>query len=130
MDPAAQGLTYPSVTYTIEPAHVATFTDVVGQSAPGVPPTFLTTAEFSVFPEVIADPRLALDFSRVVHGTQEYVYRRPLRVGETVTVTASIESAKVRGGSGFLTIRTEVRDDAGEPVATARSMLIERGADA
>ena len=72
-----------------------------------MPPTFLTAAEFTVFPQVIGDPRLALDFTRVVHGTQGYVYERPLREGETVVLSASIESVRVRAGTGFLTIAME-----------------------
>jgi len=130
MDPAAEGITYPDLRFTLDPARVATFGRVVGQDAPGVPPTFLTAAEFAVLPQVIGDPRLALDFTRVVHGTQEYVYARPLRAGETVTLSPSIESVRVRAGTGFLTIRVDVRDDDGEVIATARAMMIERGPDA
>ena len=51
-----------------------------------MPPTFLTAAEFAVLPHVIGDPELALDFRKVVHGSQEYEFHRPLRVGETLTV--------------------------------------------
>jgi acyl dehydratase len=129
VDPAAEGIEYPPVSFTVDPERVAAFTQVVGQSAPGVPPTFLTAAEFTVFPRVIGDPRLGLDFTRVVHGTQEYRAERPLVPGETLSVTATIESARVRAGSGFLTVRMDIRDRAGEPVATARSMMIERGPD-
>ena len=130
MDPAAEGITYPDLRFTVDPDRVAAFARVVGQDAPGVPPTFLTTAEFSVIPRIVGDPRLALDFTRVVHGTQEYVVERPLRVGETLVLSPSLESVRVRSGTGFLTIRVDVRDDAGAPVATARSMMIERGPDA
>jgi hypothetical protein len=130
MDPAAQGLTYPAVPFVVDSGRVAVFAGILGQTAPGVPPTFLTAAEFSALPGIVGDPRLALDYTRVVHGTQEYVYERPLVPGETLAVTPSIESVKVRGGSGFLTIRFEARDRAGDLVATARSMMIERGPDA
>jgi N-terminal half of MaoC dehydratase len=130
MDPAAEGITYPDLRFTVDPDRVAAFALVVGQDAPGVPPTFLTAAEFSVIPRIIGDPRLALDFTRVVHGTQEYVLERPLRVGETLVLSPSLESVRVRAGTGFLTIRVDVRDEAGAPVATTRSMMIERGPDA
>jgi len=129
MDPAAEGITYPDLRFTVDPDRVAAFARVVGQDAPGVPPTFLTAAEFTVIPQIVGDPRLALDFTRVVHGTQEYVLERPLRVGETLVLTPSLESVRVRAGTGFLTIRVDVRDAAGESVATARAMMIERGPD-
>ena len=129
MDPAAAGTVYPDVTFTVDPVRVAAFRAVFDQTE-GVPPTFVTAAEFAVFPHVLGDPKLALDFTRVIHGSQEYVYERPLREGETLIVRARIESIKTKGANGFLTVVMELRDDAGELVCTARSQMIERGADA
>jgi acyl dehydratase len=128
MNSAAEGIVYPDVTFVVDPKRVAAFRTVFNQTQ-GVPPTFVTAAEFSVFPQVIGDPRLALDFTRVVHGSQEYAYERPLREGETLTVRARIESIKTKGATGFLTIVMELRDDLGEVVCTARSQMVERAAD-
>lgn len=125
MNPSVQGKTYPDVVFRVDPDRVAAFREVVGQGT-GVPPTFVTAAEFSVFPDVIGDPALGLDFSRVVHGSQEFVYERPLVEGETVTVRATIGSIRERAGTGFLTIVTELRDADGALVCTARSMMVER----
>jgi acyl dehydratase len=129
MNPAAEGTVYPDVAFTVDPGRVAAFREVFGQ-AEGVPPTFVTAAEFTVFPHVIGDPALALDFTRVVHGSQEYAYERPLREGETLTIRARIESIKTKGGSGFLTVVMDLRDADGALVCTARSQMIEREADA
>ena len=74
-----------------------------------MPPTFLTAAEFTVFPQVIGDPELGLDFTQVVHGTQEYVFHRPLRIGETLMVQPRIASIRHKGGNGFLVIETQMR---------------------
>ena len=125
MNPAAQGTTYPDVTFTVDPVRVAVFRDAVGQAA-GVPPTFVTAAEFSIFPDVIGDPKLGLDFSKVVHGSQEYAYDRALIEGETLTVRCRIESIRERGGAAFLTIVTELLDAEGATVCTARSLMVER----
>ncbi len=129
MNPEAQGTVYPAMTFTVDPERVAAFRDVFGQ-ADGVPPTFLTTVEFLVFPQVLGDPVLALDFGRVLHGSQEYTYERPLREGETLSAQARIDSVRVKGANGFLTFATEVREPDGTLVATARSTMIERGPDA
>lgn len=129
MNPAAEGTVYPDVAFTVDPARVAAFRAVFGHGK-GVPPTFVTAAEFAVFPHVIEDPGLGLDFTRVVHGSQEYAYERPLEEGETLTVRARIESIKTKGATGFLTVVMELRDTAGALVCTARSQMIERGADA
>ena len=66
----------------------------------GVPPTFVTAAEFTVFPQVMGDPNLGLDFTRVVHGSQEYVYERPLREGETLAVRARIDAIRTKATPG------------------------------
>lgn len=125
MNPVAEGTVYPDVTFVVEPARVAAFREVFGQ-ADGVPPTFATAAEFEVFPQVIADPNLALDFTRVVHGSQNYVFERPLREGETLTVRARIDSIRTKGANGFLTIATELLDADGSLVCTGRTVMIER----
>lgn len=129
MNPAAEGTRYPDVTFVVDPGRVAAFREVFGQQA-GVPPTFVTAAEFAVFPQVIGDPALGLDFTRVVHGSQDYRYERPLREGETLTVQARIESIKTKGATGFLTVVMELRDAGGALVCTARSQMVERAADA
>lgn len=127
VDPAVEGKTYEPVAFEITEERVREFLDLFGGPA-GVPPTFLTAAEFTVFPQVIGDPELGLDFTRVVHGTQEYVFHRPLRMGETLMVQARIASIRQKGGTGFLIIETQMTGVDGEAAATARSTMIEREA--
>lgn len=126
MNPAAEGTVYPPVTFVVDPQRVAGFRAIFGLNE-GVPPTFLTAAEFTVFPPILGDPRLDLDFSRVLHSSQEYEYVRPLREGEAITVNARIEAIRVKGSNGFMTVLMEMVDPDGAPVAFARSTLIERG---
>lgn len=121
----AEGTRYPDVEFVVAPERVADFRAVFGQSE-GVPPTFLTAAEFTALPQVVGDPGLALDFSRVLHGGQEYELMRPPREGETLTVRARIDSIRIRGGTGFLVIAMDMLDRAGELVARSRSTMIER----
>jgi len=125
MNAAAEGTVYPEVLFVVDPARVAAFRAVFGL-AEGVPPTFVTAAEFVVYPRVIGDPNLALDFTRVIHGSQDYTYERPLREGETLAVRARIDSIRAKGASGFLTIVMELFDTDGALVCTARSQMVER----
>lgn len=126
MDPAAQGKVYGPVDFQITSDRVQAFRDLFDGPA-GVYPTLLTAGEFSLFPAILGDPELDLDFGHVVHGGQEYEYRRPLRVGETLAVEAHVASIRHKGGSGFLTVEMLFRDGAGDLVATAISHMIERG---
>jgi len=128
VNPAAAGKRYPATTLTVDPQRVAAFREVFDESE-GVPATFVTVAEFAVMPQIVADPELGLDFSRVLHGNQEYEYRRPLQEGETLEVRCRLGSIRVLGGNAFLVLVTELVDPAGDVVCTARSTLIERAAD-
>jgi len=125
MNAAAEGTVYPDVSFVVDPARVAAFRAVFGLSD-GVPPTFVSVAEFVVFPQVIEDPNLGLDFTRVLHGSQDYAYERPLREGETLAVRVRIGSIRTKGANGFLEIVTELFDAEGALVCTARSQMIER----
>ena len=129
MNVSLEGKTYPETTFTVDAERVERFRSAVGASGTGgprVPITFVTAAEFSAFPAVVGDPELALDFSRVVHADQEYAFERPLRVGETLRVRSRIAQARARAGQAFLTIETELLDDAGAVVVVARATMLER----
>jgi acyl dehydratase len=125
MEPAAAGKTYPDVAFHIDPDRVSAFGQLFGLRD-GVAPTFATAAEFLVFPTIISDPELALDLTRVVHGSQAFVFHRPLVPGETVIVRARIDSVRARAGNAFMTIVTDLIGADGEAAVTARSVMIER----
>jgi acyl dehydratase len=125
MKPSASGKTYPDVAFRVDPQRVAAFRELFGLPE-GLPPTFVTAAEFAVFPTIVSDPDLALDLTRVVHGSQEYLFHRQLVVGETVAVRARIESIRLRAGNAFMTILTELVGTDGDVAVTARSVMIER----
>lgn len=127
MNASAAGKTYPETTITVDPQRVAAFREIFGVPA-GVPATFATTAEFAVMPQIVSDPDLGLDFSRVLHANQEYEFERPLEEGETLRARCRLASIRVLGGNAFLVIETELRELAGDVVCTARLTLIERAA--
>ena len=125
MDVAAAGKIYPDVPFTVDPERVRAFRAVFDESS-GVPATFATAAEFTVIPRIVADPDLGLDFTRVLHGNQEYEFQRPLEEGETLVIRSRIDSIREMRGNAFLVLVTDLVDPDGEVVCTARSTLIER----
>jgi hypothetical protein len=127
MNLEAAGKIYAGSSFTVGPDRVAAFRSVFDEIA-GVPATFPTVAEFAVIPVIVADPEVGIDFTRVLHGGQEYAFERPLREGETLTITSTIESIKEYGGNAFLVLVTELTEPGGRVVCTARSTLIEREA--
>jgi len=125
MNTAAAGKVYPDVPFRVDPERVRAFRAVFDEPF-GVPATFATAAEFMVIPGVVSDPELDLDFSRVLHGSQEYQFLRPLEEDETLTIRSRIDSIREMGGNGFLVLVTDLVEPGGEVVCTARSTLIER----
>ncbi|SOD61858.1 Acyl dehydratase [Streptomyces zhaozhouensis] len=90
------------------------------------PPTFVFLVSYRAAFEVISDPKLGLDYSRVVHSEQKFSYVRPLRAGDRLSVSSTIESIKSLMGNDVLTVRGELHDETGALVATAHTKLVAR----
>ena len=73
---------------------------------------------------------LGLNFMTLVHGEQEFEYARPLRAGETLTLTGRIADVYDKTGSSgtldFVVLETEARDAGGGLVFFSRNTLISR----
>lgn len=91
------------------------------------PPTFLTIVNLGAIDDLIADPGLSLDYDRMVHGDQGFVFERPVHAGDRLKTTTSIDDVYTRAGNDFVTLRAAVHADTGELVCTARAQLVERG---
>ena len=91
------------------------------------PPTFAMILSMGAHDALVADPSLGLDYSRVVHGQQEFVHHRPIRAGDQLVTVTHVDDVKARAGNDFLTVRAEIATVDGEPVCTATSLLVARG---
>lgn len=100
---------------------------------PVAPPTFLTTAAFWAGPGTSVWGDGDRDYSRVLHGEQEFVFHgEPVRAGMTLTAQQRIADTYTkqgrRGGEmQFTVIVTEFRDADGTLVAESRSTVIITG---
>jgi acyl dehydratase len=102
-------------------ARAAGYADVVA------PPTFACVVQERSLAQLLADPAAGIDFSRVVHGDQRFMYSRPIVAGDELTATLTIASVKHIGGHSMVTAETAVADAAGNHVVTATSTLVVRG---
>ncbi|MFJ5177055.1 MaoC family dehydratase N-terminal domain-containing protein [Streptomyces griseoviridis] len=146
LDQSFAGRSYPpSAPYEVGREKIREFAEAVGDANPAyvdpeaaealghpdviAPPTFVFSITYKAAAVVIEDPQLGLDYSRVVHGDQKFAYRRPVRAGDRLTVTSTIEAVKSMAGNDILDIRGEVHDEAGEHVVTAWTKLVARAAE-
>jgi acyl dehydratase len=144
LDPALVGRSYPpSAVYEVGRQKIAEFADAIGEADPVhrdadaaraaghhdviAPPTFAIALTLSAAGVVVEDPDVALDYSRVVHGEQRFTHHRPIRAGDRLVATPTIEAVRSVGGNDLLTTRVDVATEDGEPVCSATSMLVARG---
>src|SRR5581483_8629882 len=146
LDPSFVGRSYPPTPpYEVGREKIREFAEAVGDANPAytdpeaakafghpdviAPPTFPFIITYRAAAQVVQDPELGLDFSRVVHGDQKFSYTRPVRAGDRLTVSVTIDAIKSLAGNDILTVRGEVQDDSGEQVVTALMTLVARAAE-
>ncbi|WOV84879.1 MaoC family dehydratase N-terminal domain-containing protein [Sporosarcina jeotgali] len=126
----------------IDREHVTRFAQAIGDENPlyfdetyandtaykgvSVPPTFLVALGSSV------ELPLKLDFKRMLHGEQEFIYHQPVRIGDRLECTMAVTDVYDRvGKSGtmqFLVLDTEMKKEDGVLAAVARNTIIYRPA--
>ncbi len=144
LDQSFVGRKYPpTAPYEVGREKIREFADAIGDQSPVyrdpeaaralghpdvvAPPTFPIVLSMRAGAQVVFDPELGLDYSRVVHGEQRFVYTRPVRAGDRLTVTVSVENIRSAAGNDILTTRGDVATVDGEAVLTVYSTLVARG---
>jgi acyl dehydratase len=138
-----KGKVYGEVTYAVERDRVLQFADAIGEDNPIyrdvdaaraagypeqlAPPTFVTVMQIMTSGQAVVDPDLGLDYSLVVHGEQEYEWRRPVMVGDRLRTTPRLAEISAKGPNEYLVIESVIEDEAGATVVVARTTLLSRG---
>jgi acyl dehydratase len=140
----AVGKTYPPMVYAVAREKIKEFALATGETNPlhldhvaartagyadvVAPPTFpIVFTMASSHAQIVEDPELGIDYSRVVHGDQKFVYARPIVAGDALVCVNVVEDITSRGGHDFMTTRSEVTTEAGEAVVTVWAKLVQRG---
>ena len=143
LDKSIIGLEGSPFSVEVERRHIRQFADAIGDDNPlytneeyakntfyegiTVPPTFLIAlaSEGNQLP-------LELDEKRMLHGEQEFIYYRPIQLGDRLLCKSKVADLYDReGNSGkmqFLVLDTEFKDENGEMVAICRMNIIYRAA--
>ena len=74
------------------------------------------------------DPAVGIDFARMVHGGQQFDWRRLVVAGDELTTVCSFASHEVKGAMTFFTFVTTTTDASSEVVCEGRWTNIVRGA--
>ncbi len=143
MNQTLKGKTYDEVDFEVERDRVNQFALAIGEDDPryveseaarteGFPeqlafPTFPTVVQIITSAQIVLDEELGLDYTRVVHGEQEYEWTRPVVVGDRLRARPRIADIYAKGPNELLVIESEIKDQDGELVCISRSTLLSRG---
>ena len=144
LDQSFEGRVYPPTQpYEVGREKIREFADAIGDDNPAyrdqaaaralgypdviAPPTFAIVVSMRSSAQVVRDPGLGLDYSKVVHGEQQFSYQRPVQAGDVLQVSVRVESIRVAAGNDLITTRGDVTTLDGELVVTAYSTLVARG---
>jgi acyl dehydratase len=117
---AAVGETNP-LHFDVEAARAAGYADVVA------PPMFAVVyAARSVGPALF-DPEVGINFARMLHAGQEFVWGPVVVAGDEITTTASVKDISERGGMNFFVFESVSENQRGETVCTGTWTQIVRG---
>jgi acyl dehydratase len=144
LDQSFVGRVYPPTEpYEVGREKIREFADAIGDQHPAyrdrdaaralgysdviAPPTFPIVITMRAGTQIVLDPDLGLDYSKVVHGEQRFSYQRPVQAGDVLQVVITVESIRSASGNDILTNRADVRTTDGELVVSAFSTLVARG---
>lgn len=121
---------------TVSADHVAAFAAALGDDNPEYRTVAPPTYPIAFMAEAMSGGmdtflELGLNFMTLVHGEQEFEYVRPIKVGETLTLTGRVGDIYEKTNSAgqtldFVVLETEGKDAAGAPVFYSRNILISK----
>lgn len=116
------------MTFEIEPERVAAFARAIGADPnAGVPPTFAAVyALGATAPQLFGDADAAVDFARLLHAEQEFIWDRHPKVGETVTSKGRVASDVSRRGMRFVSFEIETTGADGKSICRSRALFVIR----
>ena len=127
LNPDSVGRTFHSAkSFPVTASEIAAFAAVIGEADLMVaPPTFSIRISLEQSQDVLSDPHVGIDWSRVVHGDQKFEIVRPIVAGDVLTCSSTIENYKVLAGNEIVTVRSDLRSK-DELVVSSWSTLVVR----
>jgi hypothetical protein len=133
LDPTLAGRTFaPTEPFLVSRERIVEFCAAIGadpiDGGNTAPLTFPIVIAFGAMTQLMTDPEVGIELRNVVHGDQRFEQSRPVRAGDVLTGTLSIDSLRNAAGMDMISTRTEIATTDGQGVATAFALLLHRGA--
>jgi acyl dehydratase len=130
----AVGKTYPPVGYAVGREKIREYAAAVGEDAPVhtdpeaaraagyadvvAPPMFAVVYASKAVAPALFDPDVGIDFARMVHGGQEFVWGPPVVAGDEIATEVEVKDVAERGGLEFYVFESRSTNQDGETVCT------------
>jgi hypothetical protein len=126
LNPDSVGRTFEGAeSVNISQSEIDAFCAVLSENDTTVaPPTFAIRITLEQSQEVLSNPEIGLDWSRVVHGDQRFVINRPIVAGDSFKCSSTIENYKVAAGNEIVTVRSDLHSDNQLVVSTWSTLVV------
>jgi acyl dehydratase len=121
----------PTEPYAVSRAKIAEFARALGDDNPHyqggdavAPPTFAAVIAAPAWQQMFDDPELSLALRQIVHGDQRFDYAAPLRAGDVVQATLTIDKVRIRAGSEIISCSVAIACTDGTRRCTATATFV------
>ena len=127
ISPESIGRTFPGTkSITVTQSEIDQFCAVTGESDTSIaPPTFSIRISLDQSEAILTSPEVGIKWDRLVHGDQKFEIKRPIKAGDVVTCSSTIESARVVAGNEIISVRSDI-STADELLVSSWSTLVVR----
>jgi acyl dehydratase len=127
ISPESIGRTFPGTkSITVTQSEIDQFCAVIGESNTSIaPPTFSIRISLDQSEAILTSPEVGIKWDRLVHGDQKFEIKRPIKAGDVVTCSSTIESARVVAGNEIISVRSDI-STADELLVSSWSTLVVR----
>ena len=127
INPDSVGRTFKGVEeVTVTQSQIDAFAAVIGETDTSVaPPTFSIRISLSQYESILTQPEIGVDWTRLVHGDQKFEIFAPVKAGDSLSCSATIESYRVAAGNEIVSVRSDLHRGA-ELVVSSWSTLVVR----
>lgn len=135
LNTALVGKRYDEATYTVTPEAIAKYAEAtndpneryLGGDDVVAPPVFPIVPAGQTLASALFDPELQVNFLRLVHGSEEHIFHKPLRAGDTLTFATEVESIEQKESGETLTLKTDLVNQDGDLAVEVRGTMFIRG---
>ncbi len=143
VDESRKGKTYPPFEYEVGREKIREYAYAVGHHEPVhhdreaargagfrdvvAPPMFAVVYSTGSVGPAVLDPEVGINFARMLHGSQEFVWGEPVCAGDTITTTTTLENLYERTGMEFYVFRSVSENQDGQEVVRGTWTNIVRG---